>query len=152
MRIDRTWPTRRSVLRGGTALMCSSAVLPKTYVKNDNINVLQTDTASINRTALPPSTGQIIPRALAEEIIATNRKLAPNFGYRLEHDGSFTDPATAISIRQEFVPAAPHYIIPAYTAPKHLEPSPVRPALVSRGAFRLFARGQSLAANNGYER
>ena len=132
--------------------MCSSAVLPKTYVKNDNINVLQTVTASINRTALPPSTGQIIPRALAEEVIATNRKLALNFGYRLEHDGSFTDPATAISIRQGFVSAAPHYIIPAYTAPKHLEPSPVRPALVSRGAFRLFAQGQSLAANNGYER
>lgn len=76
--------TRRSVLGGATALIAPAA-LRIASATDDNISVLQTVNASINGAALPSSTGQIIPRALADEVIATNRKLAPSFGYQLEH-------------------------------------------------------------------
>src|SRR5208282_5132090 len=101
--------TRRSVL-GGAAALIAPAALRKASASNDNISVLQTVAASIKGAVLPSSTGQIVPRALADEVIATNRKLAPSFGYRLEHDGSFTDPVSGITIRQGYVPAAPDYI------------------------------------------
>jgi hypothetical protein len=107
--------SRRFILGGATALICAPAVLRKACAKDDNIQVLQTVAASINGAALPSSTGQIIPRALAEEVIATNRKLAPKFGYR-EREGSFIDPGSGITILQGYVPAAPDYIIPSYPA------------------------------------
>jgi hypothetical protein len=75
--------TRRLVLGGAAALFGTSAVLRKAHASNDNINVLQTVTASISGVALPSSTGQIIPLRLAEEVIATNQNLAPKFGYRV---------------------------------------------------------------------
>ena len=100
---------------GATVFICAPAVLRKAHANEDNIQVLQTVTASIKGTALPSSTGQIIPRALAEEMIATNLKLAPKFGFRVGPDSSFTDPVSGIRIQQGYVAAAPNYIIPAYT-------------------------------------
>src|SRR5580693_5559561 len=97
--------TRRLVLGGAAALVGMPAVLRNARGNNDNINVLQTVTASIRGVALPPSSGQIIPRALAEEVIATNLKLAPKFGYRVEPEGSFTDPVSGITIKQSYVVA-----------------------------------------------
>src|SRR6202035_4728773 len=104
--MDMAFFTRRSVLGGAAALIVPPA-MRKASANDPNFNVLQTVTASIKDVALPSSTGQIVPRALAEEVIAANRKLAPSFGYRLEHDGSFTDPVSGITIQQGYVPAAP---------------------------------------------
>ncbi|MGA8499677.1 MAG: hypothetical protein WB764_29630 [Xanthobacteraceae bacterium] len=114
--------------------------------------MLQTVTASIKGAVLPSSTGQIVPRALAEEVIATNRKLAPSFGYRLEHNGSFTDPASGITIRQGYVPATPTYIIPTLPATEATPPQAVKSQSWDQGALKLFVWGQSLAANAGYGR
>jgi hypothetical protein len=144
--------TRRIVLGGAAALVGMPAVLRNARGNNDNINVLQTVTASIRGVALPPSSGQIIPRALAEEVIATNLKLAPKFGYRVEPEGSFTDPASGITIKQSYVVAAPDYIIPAYPAGENARPHPIEPGAFGRGTFKLFVWGQSIAANAGHGR
>jgi hypothetical protein len=141
--------TRRLVLGGAAALVAIPAVRRKARASNDNDNILQTVTASIRGAALPSSTGQIIPLKLAEEVIATNRKLAPNFGYRVEEDGSFTDPASGVNIQQGYVPAAPNYIIPSYPAEK-TRPQPIRPEVLGKGTFKLFVWGQSIAANAGH--
>jgi hypothetical protein len=143
--------TRRSVL-GGAAALIAPAALRKASASEDYISVLQTVTASIKGAALPPSTGQIIPRVLANEVIATNRKLAPSFGYRLEHDGSFTDPVSGITIRQGYVPAAPNYIIPTLPATESMPPKAVNFRPLDQGTMKLFVWGQSLAANAGYGR
>ena len=95
-------------------MICAPAVLRKACANDDNIQVLQTVTASIKGAALPSSTGQIVPRALAEEVIATNLNLAPKFGYRVGPDGSFADPVSGIAILQGYVTVAPDYIIPTY--------------------------------------
>jgi hypothetical protein len=144
--------SRRSILGGATAFICSPAVLRKARANDDNIQVLQTVAASIKGAALPSSTGQIIPRALAEEVIATNLKLAPKFGYRVEPDGSFTDPASGIKVRQGYVAAAPDYIIPAYPTVEDARPHPIEPETFGKGTFKLFVWGQSLAANCGHGR
>jgi hypothetical protein len=144
--------SRRSILGGATAFICSPAVLRKARANDANIQVLQTVAASIKGAALPSSTGQIIPGALAEEVIATNLKLAPKFGYRVEPDGSFSDPASGITIQQRYVPAAPDYIIPAYPAAEDTRPPPIEPEAFGIGTFKLFVWGQSLAANCGHGR
>ena len=144
--------SRRSVLGGATAFICSPAVLQKARANDDNIRVLQTVTASIKGTALPSSTGQIVPRALAEEVIATNLKLAPKFGYRVEPDGSFSDPASGITILQGYVTAAPDYIIPEYPTAEDARPHPIEPEITGKDTFKLFVWGQSLAANCGHGR
>ena len=144
--------SRRSILSGATAFICTPAVLRKARANDDNIQVLQTVTASIKGTALPSSTGQIIPRALAEEVIATNLKLAPQFGYRVEPDGSFSDPASGITILQGYVAATPDYIIPAYPAAEDARPHPIEPETIGKGTLKLFVWGQSIAANCGHGR
>ena len=144
--------SRRVVLGGVAALVGTPAVLRNARANHNNTDVLQTVTASIKGTALPPSTGQIVPRELAEEVIATNLKLAPNFGYRVEPDGSFTDPASGITIHQGYVTAAPDYVIPAYPVTKDLGPHPIEPEAFGRGTFKLFVWGQSIAANSGHGR
>jgi hypothetical protein len=144
--------TRRLVLGGAAALIGTPAVLRKARANNDNSNVLQTVTASIRGAALPASTGQIIPLRLAEEIIAINRRLAPNFGYRAEQDGSFTDPVSGVNIRQGHVPAAPEYVIPSYPALQEARPQPIEPEGFGKGTLKLFVWGQSIAANSGYGR
>jgi hypothetical protein len=144
--------SRRLVLGGGTAFICAPGVLRKARANDDAIQVLQTVTASIKGAALPSSTGQIAPRALAEEVIAANQKLAPSFGYRLEHDGSFTDLVSGITIRQGYVPAAPDYIIPALPAPRGPRPQTIKSRPWDQGTLKLFVWGQSLAANAGYGR
>jgi hypothetical protein len=143
--------TRRSVLGGATALI-SPAALRNASARDDGISVLQTVTASIKGTALPPRTGQIIPQKLAEEVIEANLKLAPNFGYRVELDGSFTDPVSGITIRQGYVPAAPDYIIPALPTFDGARPQTIKSGLWDQGTLKLFVWGQSLAANVGYGR
>ena len=130
--------------------MIAPAALRKASASRDKISVLQTVTASIKGTALPSSTGQIVPRAIADEVIATNRRLASSFGYRLGHDGSFTDPISEITIRQGYVPAAPNYIIPALPATEAAPPQPVKSKSWDQGTLKLFVWGQSLAANAGY--
>jgi hypothetical protein len=127
-------------------------VLRSARANTDSINVLQTVTASIRGAALPPSTGQIVPRALAEEVIATNLKLAPKFGYRVEPDGSFSDPASGITILQSYVAAAPDYIIPTYPTSEVARPHPIEPETFGKGTFKLFVWGQSLASNSGHGR
>ena len=144
--------SRRLVLSGATAFICTPAVLRKARANEDDIQVLQTVTASIKGAVLPSSTGQIVPRALAEEVIAANRKLAPSFGYRLEPDGSFTDPVSGIRIRQDYVAAALNYIIPALPAADGAPPQPVKSRRWDQGTLKLFVWGQSLAANAGYGR
>jgi hypothetical protein len=144
--------SRRLVLGGAAAFICAPALLRKARANDDNIQVLQTVTASIKGAVLPASTGQIAPRALAEEVIVANRKLALSFGYRLEHDGSFTDPVSGITIRQGYVPAAPDYIIPALPAPGGPRPQTIKSRPWDQGTLKLFVWGQSLAANAGYGR
>jgi hypothetical protein len=145
--------TRRFALRGATALICMPMVLRRARaVGADNSDVLQTVTASFRGTSLPSSTGQIVPRALAEEVIAANRKLAPRFGYRLEHDGSFTDPASGLTIQQGYVPAAPDYVVPAFPMPERTQPRTIKSRPWDPGTLKLFVWGQSLAANAGYDR
>ncbi len=144
--------SRRLVLVGATAFICAPAVLRQARANEDTIQVLQTVNASIKGAALPSSTGQIVPRALAEEVIAANQKLAPNYGYRLEHDGSFTDPVCEITIRQGYVPSAPNYIIPPLPAPEEARPHTITSRPWDRGTLKLFVWGQSLAANAGYGR
>jgi hypothetical protein len=144
--------SRRLVLVGAAALVGSPAVLRKARANDDHINVLQTVTASIRGVALPSSTGQIVPLSLAEEVIAANRKLAPHFGYRVEEEGSFTDPTSGITIRQSYVPAAPDYIIPSYPVSEGPPPPPIEPPAWSEGTLKLFVWGQSLASNNGHGR
>jgi hypothetical protein len=100
----------------------------------------------------PPSTGQVVPRTLAEEVIAANQKLAPSFGYRVEHDGSFTDPVSGITIQQGYVPAAPDYIIPKLPATEVTPPQAVNPQSWGQSTLKIFVWGQSLAANAGYGR
>src|ERR1700687_5745776 len=143
--------TRRLILTGATTLIATPAVLRKAFADNGNIDVLQIVTASIKGTALPSSTGQIVPRAIADEVIATNRKLAPQFGYRVGDDGSFTDPASGIAILQGYVPAAPDYVIPAYP-PEGARPQPIEPESWGQGTLKLFVWGQSLASNGGHGR
>ena len=143
--------SRRSVLCGATVFICTPAVLRNARANNLSTNVLQTVTASFRGAALPPSSGQIVPRALAEEVIAANLKLAPKFGYRVDPDGSFTDPASGITILQGYVAAAPDYNIPAYPAEEQ-RPHPIEPEAFGKGTFKLFAWGQSLAANCGHGR
>jgi len=147
---DMALLTRRLVLGGAAVLIGSPAVLQKARANNDNINVLQTVTASIRGTALPSSTGQIVPLKLAEEVIATNRKLARNLGYRVEDEGSFTDPASGITIQQGYAPAAPDYVIPSYPALEELQP--IEPEPFGKGTLKLFVWGQSIAANFGHGR
>lgn len=147
---DMALLSRRLVLGGATAFICAPVVLRKARANDDNIQVLQTVTASINRAVLPSSTGQIVPRALAEEVIAANRNLAPSFGYRLEPDGSFTDPVSGITIRQGYVAAAPDYIIPPLPAPEGPRPQTIKPRSWDHGTLKLFVWGQSIAANTGY--
>jgi hypothetical protein len=146
-----TFFTRRSVLVGATGLI-APAVLRKASAGDDNIDVLQTVNASIKGVPLPSSTGQIVPRALADEVIATNRKQAPSFGYRLERDGSFTDSFSGISIRQGYVPAAPHFVIPAFPTFEGARPQAIKSGSWDQGTLKLFVWGQSLAANAGYGR
>lgn len=144
--------SRRLVLGGATAFICAPAVLRKSFANDDNIQVLQTVAASIKGAFLPSSTGQIVPRALAEEVIVANRKLAPSFGYRLEHDGSFTDPVSGIAIRQGYVPAAPNYTLPTLRSTESTSPYAVKPQSWDQSTLKLFVWGQSLAANAGYGR
>lgn len=146
-----TFFTRRSVLGGAAALIAPMA-LRRAIASKDDISVLQTVTASIKGAVLPSSTGQIVPRALADDVIAINRKLAPSFGYRLEHDGSFTDPVSGITIQQGYVPAAPNYIIPTLPATEGAPPKVVKVRSWDQGTLKLFVWGQSLAANAGYSR
>jgi hypothetical protein len=143
--------SRRSVFCGAAVFICMPAVLRNARANNTSTNVLQTVTASFRGAALPPSSGQIVPRALAEEVIANNLKLAPKFGYRVDPDGSFTDPASGITILQGHVAAAPDYIIPAYPA-EDRRPHPIEPEAFSNGTFKLFVWGQSIAANCGHGR
>ena len=144
--------SRRLVLGGAAVIICAPAVLRKARANGNTDQVLQTVSPSIKGAALPSSTGQIVPRALAEEVIAVNRKLAPSFGYRLEHDGSFTDPVSGITIQQGYVPAAPDYIIPALPAPEGLRPQTIIPRTWDQGTLKLFVWGQSIAANSGHGR
>ena len=144
--------SRRLVLGGATALICAPAVLRNACANDDNIQVLQTVTASIKGVALPSSTGQIVSRGLAEEVIATNLNLAPKYGYRTEPNGSFSDPASGITILQGYVTAAPDYIIPAYPATNDARPHPIEPEAFGRRTFKLFVWGQSIAANSGHGR
>ena len=132
--------------------LIAPAALRKASASDENISVLQTVTAAIKGAELPSSTGQIVQRALAEEVIATNRKLAPSFGYRLEHDGSFTDPVSGITIRQGHVPAAPDYIIPIPQTFDGTRPQTIKPRSWAQGTLKIFVWGQSLAANAGYGR
>jgi hypothetical protein len=147
---DMALLSRRLILSGATVLICAPAALRKARANEDDRQVLQTVTASIKGAVLPSSTGQIIPRGLAEEVIAANRKLAPSFGYRLEHDGSFTDPVSGITIRQGYVPAAPDYIIPPSPGPEGPRPQTIKPRSWDNGTLKLFVWGQSAAANTGY--
>jgi hypothetical protein len=144
--------SRRSVTGGAAALVFAPWVLRKAVADDDNIQVLQTVSASIKGASLPSSTGQIAPRALAKEVIATNLNLAPRYGYRVEPDGAFTDPASGITVLQGYVTAAPHYIIPAYPAAEGARPRPIQPEAFSKGTLKLFVWGQSLAANAGHGR
>lgn len=143
--------TRRSVLGGATALVVPPA-MRKASAGDPDIKVLQTVTASIKGAALPSSTGQIVPQALADEVIVTNRKLAPSLGYRLDHDGSFTDPVSGITIRQGYIPAAPDYIIPTFPTLEGARPQTIKAGPWDQGTLKLFIWGQSLAANAGYGR
>jgi Carbohydrate esterase, sialic acid-specific acetylesterase len=144
--------SRRSALSGAAALICSPAVMRKASGKSDTIQVLQTVAASIKGAALPSSTGQIVSRALAEEVIATNLNLAPKYGYQVGANGSFTDPTSGITVLQGYVAAAPHYIIPVYPAAEDARRRPIQPEAFSNGTLKLFAWGQSLAANSGHGR
>jgi hypothetical protein len=144
--------SRRLVLGGAAALICAPGVLRKAFADDDNIQVLQTVAASIKGAALPSSTGQIVSRALAKEVIAKNLNLAPKYGYRVGPSGSFTDPASGITISQGYVAAAPNYIIPVYPAVDDARPHPIRPKAFSEGTLKLFVWGQSLAANSGHGR
>jgi hypothetical protein len=128
------------------------AVLRIASAGDGNISVLQTVSASIKDAPLPSSTGQIIPRKLADEVIAANRKEAPNFGYRLERDGSYTDPVSGITIWQGYVPAAPDYVIPTPPTFDGSRPQTIKPRTWDQGTLKLFIWGQSLAANAGYGR
>jgi len=143
--------TRRSVL-GGAASLFAPAVLRKVSASGDNVSVLQTVSASFKGDVLPSSTGQIVPRALAEEVIATNRNLARKYGYLVEKNGSFTDPPSGITVLQGYVPAAPNYTIPVYPAAEDGTPHPIEPEAFGRGTLKLFIWGQSLAANSGHGR
>jgi Carbohydrate esterase, sialic acid-specific acetylesterase len=143
--------SRRSVLCGAAAFVYTPAVLRNARANDISTNVLQTVTASFRGVALPSSSGQIAPRSLAEEVIATNLKLAPKFGYRVDPDGSFTDPASGITILQGYVAAAPDYNIPAYPAEAQ-RPHPIEPETFGKGTFKLFVWGQSIAANCGHGR
>jgi hypothetical protein len=139
-------------LGGAAVFICAPPVLRKARANDDNMQVLQTVTASIKGANLPPSTGQIVPRALAEEVIAANLKLAPRFGYRVELDGSFSDPVSGITIRQGYVPAAPDYIIPAFPTFEGIQLQPIKPRSWDQSILKLFVWGQSIAANAGYGR
>jgi hypothetical protein len=144
--------SRRLVLGGTTALICAPAALRKAFADDDNMQVLQTVTASIKGAPLPSSTGQIVPRSLAEEVIATNLNVARKYGYRVEPNGSFTDPTSGITILQGYVAAAPDYIIPVYPAAESGQPHPIVPDVFGKGTLKLFVWGQSLAANCGHGR
>ena len=144
--------SRRLVLGGAAALICAPAVRRKALANDDDIQVLQTVAASIKGAALPSSTGQIASRALAEEVIANNLNLAPKYGYRVEPNGSFTDPASGIAVLQGYVTAAPNYIIPVYPAAENVRPRTIHPEAFSDSTLKLFVWGQSLAANSGHGR
>ena len=144
--------SRRVVLGGAAAFVCAPGALREARASDDSIQVLQTVTASLKGAALPSSTGQIVPQALAKEVIATNLNLAPKYGYRVGPNGSFTDPATGITVSQGYVRAAPNYIIPVYPAAEDARPHPIRPKAFSKGTLKLFVWGQSLAANSGHGR
>jgi hypothetical protein len=147
---DMALLSRRLILGGATVFICTPAVLRKVRSNDDNFQVLQTVTASIKGAALPSSTGQIVPRALAEEVVATNLKLAPKFGYRVGANGSFADPISGITILQGYVAAAPDYIIPALPAPEGPRPQTIKPRSWNQDTLKLFIWGQSIAANAGY--
>jgi hypothetical protein len=149
---DMALLSRRLVLGSATVFICAPAVLQKARANDDNIQVLQTVTASIKGAALPSSTGQIIPRALAEEVIATNLNLASKFGYRVGPNGSFTDPISGITILQGYVPATPDYIIPALPPPEGPRPQIIKSGTWDQGTLKLFVWGQSIAANAGHGR
>jgi hypothetical protein len=144
--------SRRVVLGGAAAFVCAPGALREAFASDANIQVLQTVTASIKGTALPSSTGQIASRALAEEVIANNLNLAPKYGYRVGPNGSFTDPASGITVLQGYVAAAPNYIIPVYPAAENARPRTIHPEAFSEGTLKLFVWGQSLAANSGHGR
>jgi hypothetical protein len=78
--------------------------------------------------------------------------LAPKFGYRVGPNGSFTDPVTGITILQGYVAAGTDYLIPAFPAAEDARPHSIEPEAFSKGTFKLFAWGQSIAANAGYGR
>jgi len=99
---------------------------------------------------LPSSTGQIVPRVLAEEVIAANLNLAPKFGYWVGPDGSFTDPISGITILQGYVTAAPDYVIPPMPAPEGPWPQTIKSGSWDQGTLKLFVWGQSIAANAGH--
>ena len=54
--------SRRFVLGGVAALVGTPAVLRNARANNNKTDVLQTVTASFRGAALPPSSGQIVPR------------------------------------------------------------------------------------------
>ena len=117
-------------------------------------SVLQTLRAWTTDGPLPSSTGQIIERGLAEEIIETNRAQAKGDGLRLHSDGSITDPETGISIQQDYIEAAPFYDTPAHPmcgeAPPALPEKPIES--IELGTLKVFSWGQSHVSNAGRSR
>ena len=113
--------------------------------------VLQTVTAWVNGNPLPSTTGQIIDQSQADQVIATNKRLAATLGYTVNPDGSFTDPTTHITILQSYVPAAPFYDIPPHPmcGGPPATPNPVTPDTFDAQTAKVFVWGQSHAANAG---
>jgi hypothetical protein len=142
--------TRRLVLGGATTLIAQAA-MRKASASDADTDVLQTVTAYSKGVELPSSTGQIVSRALAEEVIATNKSLAANLGYTVNPDGSFTDPTTQITILLSYVPAAPFYDIPPHPMCGGPPPMPnsVTPDTFDAQTAKVFVWGQSHAANAG---
>lgn len=77
----------------------------------DQTEVIQTINAWQNGTPLPSSTGQAVDYARCKRVIESNFSIAAALSYTVDKAaGTFTDPASNITIKQGCTPAAPFYI------------------------------------------
>ena len=119
---------------------------------------MQVLTASQDGVALPASTGQMIDPArldgaTCQALVGRNLAAAAALGYRVE-DGSFTDPATKVTITQGCVgDAAAYEAAPAHPfAGGRPAATSVPPPALGAGTAVLFVIGQSNAGNYGVGR
>jgi hypothetical protein len=143
---------RRRFIRscGALAVMAPAIEWPLIRKAYADIPVLQTVTASVNGTPLPSSTGQIVDQSVAQDVIATNQRLAPRFGYIVNRDGSFTDPVSGVTVLQDFVSATPFFDTPTHPVAGGTPPPPptIAPGSWGPGTVKIFCWGQSVASNS----